>query len=137
MNCRILLGIAAMTLLGGCAIPGMVAPPPVHIYSRAEFLQPGPHQDLKPTGVQEYCAYTYSHKQYAAQMKTAALANIAQACGGENNYSVLREMQAPNAVTVYGAFGTMGTLCDSLDSRAIYFKCNGTSTPPPSSPVTK
>lgn len=133
MKRLVFAGLGMLVTLTGCAVPGMVAAPPAHMYSRSEMLQVGPHQDLQATGVQEYCAYTYDdgHKMYAAQMKSSALANIAKACGGEDNYYVLKDMQANNGVTVYGMFGTMGTHCSHSDSRAIYFKCKGT-TPQPS-----
>lgn len=132
MKHLVLAALGILVTLTGCA--GMVAPPPVHIYSRSEMLQPGPHSDLKATGVQEYCERATT-KTYATQMRNAALVNIAKACGGEENYSVLREMQANDSITVYGAFGTMATNCSHTDARAIYFKCNGT--PSQSSATTK
>jgi hypothetical protein len=92
----------------------------------------GPGRDLGATGEALYCART-DRASYAADLKRSALANIAKACGGENNYAVLGEGRA-DAVETYGAWGTIATRCGVGDGRAIYFRCQGTPSQPASQP---
>jgi hypothetical protein len=124
MTLRTLTGAVALLTLAGCA--GVM--PQARLYSAAERLQPGPWQSLDISGEAPYC----TGMPYASQNASArqqALANIARACGGEDKYHVVREIETH--VRFHGAGGLVETSCPIGAGRAILFKCAGDKTPPP------
>ncbi len=124
MRFRILAGAAALALLAGCA--GVM--PKAHLYSPAERLQPGPWQSLDISGESKYCTgFPYPSQNTAARRQ--ALVHIAEACGGEERYHVVREIDSH--VRFRGAGGLVETSCPTGAGRAILFKCAGDKTPPP------
>ncbi len=130
MKLLVFAGLGMLVTLAGCA--GMVTAPPAHIYSPAEKqMMKGslgvPEAQLNATGEAHYCSRT-NIQSYAVELKKQALANIAKACGGEDNYFVIDELQA--SVTTYGAGGMVATKCGYGDGRAIYFKCKGADAQP-------
>lgn len=110
-----------MTALVGCA--GNV--PKAHIYSPAEkqMLRGSlgiSSAQIAATGEAKYCKQGLPSQ--AAAHKQQALTNIANACGGTENYSIIEEQQA--SVRFHSAVG-IETACNLGDGRVIYFKCKG------------
>jgi len=113
----ILLSIVAIGMLSGCA--GSVQKP--HIYSKYEN-QGGlgvPRAMVGATGEQRYCAHGLP--QQVSGRKQEAYANIAEACGGEDRYSIIDELSGPAHTVVAG----IETSCAGFAGRVIYFKCRG------------
>lgn len=109
--------IAAIGILSGCA--GSVQKP--HIYSKYEN-QGGlgvPQAMVGATGEQRYCAHGLP--QQVSGRKQEAYANIAEACGGEDRYSIIDELSGSAHTVVAG----IETGCAGLAGRVIYFKCKG------------
>jgi hypothetical protein len=120
----LLTATATLALLTGCA--NTVVMPPAKIYSPAERLMPGPGPSMGATGEAKYCSGLplAAHNESA---KRQALANIARACGGEDQYAVLQEVQTD--LRFRGAFGSVETACPLTTGRAILFKCAADKTP--------
>lgn len=110
-------------MLSGCA--GSVQKP--HIYSKYEN-KGGigvPQAMVGATGEQRYCAHGLS--QQVSGRKQEAYANIAEACGGEDRYSIIEELSGANAHTVVAGIETS---CAGFAGRVIYFKCRGAAPKP-------
>lgn len=111
----IFASIVAITTLAGCA--GTVQKP--HVYSKYEN-RGGlgvPPAMVGATGEQRYCAHGLP--QQVQERKKQAYANIAEACGGEDKYSIIDELSG-SAHTI--AMGVESS-CAGLAGRVIYFKC--------------
>ena len=117
MNRRLIFIAAVGAMLTACATG---TPPPVRIYSpeesRGGFGTPSPQ--IGATGEARYCQRTANGQNQRPQ----ALANIAAACRGEQNYAVTGELQADVRHT--SGIG-IETSCPHGDGRVIYFKCLG------------
>ncbi|MEQ1661944.1 MAG: hypothetical protein ABL877_04540 [Thiobacillus sp.] len=114
--------IAAVSMLSGCA--GSVPEP--HIYSKYEN-KGGlgvPQAMVGATGEQRYCAHGLP--QQVSGRKQEAYANIAEACGGEDQYSIIDELSGSAHTVVAG----IETGCAGLAGRVIYFKCRGAAPKP-------
>lgn len=122
---RIAAAALVVGALTGCA--SAVVMPKAHLYSPAERLRPGPAQDTAISGEAAYCTGlpTMAQNEGARQQ---ALANIAQACGGEERYFVVREMQV--SMRYRGAFGAADAPCPIGAGRAILFTCKAADTKP-------
>lgn len=121
MKLSILTGIVVAAALAGCAGTA----PQAHIYSAVEKQQMRgslgmSSAQLGATGEARYCKQ--GHPSQASAQKQQALANIANACGGEDKYFIIEEQQA--SVRFHGAMG-VETACTLGDGRVIYFKCKG------------
>lgn len=119
---HIFVSIVAIGMLSGCA--GSVQEP--HIYSRYEN-QGGlgvPQAMVGATGEQRYCAHGLP--QQVSGRKQEAYANIAEACGGEDKYSIIDELSGSAHTVVAG----IETGCAGLAGRVIYFKCRGAAPKP-------
>jgi hypothetical protein len=124
MKLSLLAATATAALLTGCA--NTVVMPPAKLYSPAERLMPGTGVSMGATGEARYCAGLPLVVQNESA-KRQALANIAKACGGEDQYAVLTEIQTD--LRFRGAWGTVETSCPASTGRAILFKCAGDKTP--------
>jgi hypothetical protein len=122
------MGAGTLVLLTGCA--GVM--PKAHIFSPAERLQPGPWQSLDISGEARFCIGPYASQTASARKQ--ALDNIAQACGGEDRYHVVREGEA-DMFRFRGAGGLIETSCDTGRARAILFKCSGPRPQPAAAPT--
>lgn len=114
--------IVVIGMLSGCA--GSVQEP--HIYSKYEN-QGGlgvPQAMVGATGEQRYCAHGLP--QQVSGRKQEAYANIAEACGGEDRYSIIDELSGSAHTVVAG----IETGCAGLAGRVIYFKCRGAAPKP-------
>ena len=73
------------------------------------------------TGEVRYCGA--GMPPLVQERKKNALAAAAQACGGENNYAIIDEVQTDNApATLMG----VAVQCTGFAGRIVYFKCKGT-----------
>lgn len=91
-----------------------------HIYAPGEARMLGLGSNYsRATGEVRYCAS--GMVQLVQARKQEALAAVAQACGGESNYSVIGELQADAT----GKFMGIDVQCVGNAGRAIYFKCSG------------
>jgi hypothetical protein len=115
------ISLSAVFLMG-CA--GSVQKP--YIYS-SEENRGGlgvPASQVGATGRASYCGQGLP--QLVQDRKRQAYAGIAEACGGENKYSIIDEVSGPARTTAIG----VDTNCGALAGRVIYFKCTG-ATPRP------
>lgn len=126
----LLAGAALLALLSGCA--GVM--PKAHIYSPAERMTPGPWQSLDISGEAKYCT-KFAYASQNASARQQALANIAEACGGEGKYHVVKEVEAD--VRFRGGGGLVETQCRFGGGRAILFKCTGAGKTPALDPMPK
>ncbi len=113
--------VASAVLVTGCAGTA----PKAHVYSPFEKQQMRgslgmSSAQLGATGEAKYCIHGLPSQ--AAAQKQQALANIANACGGEDKYSIIEEQKA--SVRFHAAMG-VETACDLGNGRVIYFKCSG------------
>jgi hypothetical protein len=120
------LALLGVTFLAGCA--GGVANPvfnssaeQAYIYSPSENSRSSgqPPQMVGATGEVRYCSAGMPALVQAR--KTNALAAIAQACGGENNYAITGELMTDAT----GSFMGVAVQCTGNAGRAIIFKCKG------------
>lgn len=123
-----LLGL--MGLMAGCAngrLGTSVSAMPAQIYSPAERLMPGPGQELGATGEVRYCSKldVIGGDARGAELRKSALDNIGKACGGDDKYHVIRELDSGVKTHYMGAGGLIQSTCPSTWVRAIYFKCSG------------
>ena len=90
-----------------------------YIYSKTESSShTGPEKGA--TGEVRYCGA--GMPPLVQERKRNALAAAAQACGGENNYSITGESQTDNApATLMG----VAVQCTGFAGRIVYFKCKG------------
>jgi hypothetical protein len=96
-----------------------------YIYAPGEADTLGlPSKFSKATGEVRYCAS--GMVQLVQERKKEALAGIAEACGGEDQYGIIDELQADAT----GKFMGVDVKCNGNAGRAIYFKCKGTKPTP-------
>lgn len=92
-----------------------------YIYAPGEADTLGlPSKFSKATGEVRYCSS--GMVQLVQERKKEALAGIAEACGGEDKYGIIDELQADAT----GKFMGVDVKCNGNAGRAIYFKCKGT-----------
>lgn len=114
---EIVVFMVSVIFISGCA--GTVQKP--RIYAPGETNTLGlPAQFSKATGEQRYCAHGLP--DLVQQRKNQAYANIAEACGGEDKYSIIDELSG----TVHTVALGVETGCAGFAGRVIYFKCKGT-----------
>lgn len=111
--------MSAVIAFTGCA--GKVQKPHIYTPAEANMLRGISAQYTKATGVQEYCGSGITVR--VQELQRQAYANIAEACGGEDKYSIIGELTGAPAYTL--ALGFVETSCPGLGGRSIYFKCNG------------
>lgn len=125
MHSEKIVVVVALLLLGGCA-GGTVNPIFNSSVKKAYIYAPGeadalglPSKFSKATGEIRYCAS--GMVQLVQERKKEALAGIAEACGGEDKYGIIDELQADAT----GKFMGVDVKCNGNAGRAIYFKCKG------------
>jgi len=127
MNAKNIVLIAVLLTLSACA--GSTANPifnssvkKAYIYAPGEAATANhglPAQFSKATGEVRYCASGLP--DLVQSRKKEALAGIAEACGGEDKYGIIDELQADAT----GKFMGVDVKCNGNAGRAIYFKCKG------------
>lgn len=124
MNTKFFTTMSIVLLLAGCA--GGTANPifnssvkKAYIYAPGEADTLGlPAKFSKATGEIRYCSS--GMVQLVQERKKEALAGIAEACGGEDKYGIIAELENDATAKFMGVdFGCNG------GGRAIYFKCKG------------
>ena len=122
--------LVTISMLSGCA-GGTTNPVFNSSVKKAYIYAPGeadtlglPAKFSKATGEIRYCAS--GMVQLVQERKNEALAGIAEACGGEDKYSIIDELQADAT----GKFMGVDVKCNGNAGRAIYFKCKGTKPKP-------
>jgi len=117
--------LVTISMLSGCA-GGTTNPVFNSSVKKAYIYAPGeadtlglPAKFSKATGEIRYCAS--GMVQLVQERKNEALAGIAEACGGEDKYSIIDELQADAT----GKFMGVDVKCNGNAGRAIYFKCKG------------
>ena len=118
----IVLSLSLVGCAGGTANPIFNSSvKKAYIYAPGEADTLGlPAKFSKATGEVRYCAS--GMVQLVQERKKEALAGITEACGGEDKYGIIDELQADAT----GKFMGVDVKCNGNAGRAIYFKCKGT-----------
>lgn len=118
MRKQILLTLSVAIALTGCA--GTVQKPRIYAPGETSTLGGLPPQYSKATGEQRYCSSGMPIR--VQELQRQAYANIAEACGGEDKYTIIGEL---SGTAQTAALGVVETGCPGLGGRVIYFKCKG------------
>lgn len=118
MRKQVLLILSIAITFIGCA--GTVQKPRIYAPGETSTLGSLPPQYFKATGEQRYCSHGLP--DVVQERKKQAYANIAEVCGGEDNYAIIGELSG----TAYTVALGVETGCAGLAGRVIYFKCRGT-----------
>jgi hypothetical protein len=126
VNINKVMPIILLLMLNGCA--GSTANPifnssvkKAYIYSPVEVKALGLGAKFaKATGEVRYCAA--GMPALVQSRKSEALAGIAEACGGEDKYAIIDELQTDGAT---GKFMGVDVQCTGFAGRIVYFTCKG------------
>lgn len=112
----LLTALAICALLAGCA-SGVAPAPRIYLPEETRDRLGMPQAQVGATGEARYCA----RATVAKEQRRQALAGIAAACRGEDQYAVTGELPADVRYTSMG----IETSCPRGEGRVIYFKCLG------------